>query len=161
MGFAIPHATSAEYADIVFLNIGAKTKWSPCCRRLFHMHFNENAWISIKISLRFVPKGPINTIPALVQIMAWHRPVDNSLSKPICITRPQCVSLYQQLCALALTNLFSGRQISWKMGMTIWLRKYHCNCCYCSTGLPAPEIVIFSRGDVILAIFSVLAVPVL
>ena len=32
------------------------------------MHFlNKNAWISIKISLKFVPKGPINQIPALVQ----------------------------------------------------------------------------------------------
>ena len=28
--------------------------------------FNENVWISIKISLQFVPKGPINIIPALV-----------------------------------------------------------------------------------------------
>ena len=28
--------------------------------------FNENVWISIKISLKFVPKGPINNIPALV-----------------------------------------------------------------------------------------------
>ena len=34
------------------------------------MHF-ENVWISIKISLKFVPKDPINNIPALVQIMAW------------------------------------------------------------------------------------------
>ena len=31
---------------------------------------NENIWISIKFSLKFVPKGPINNIPALVQIMA-------------------------------------------------------------------------------------------
>ena len=30
--------------------------------------------IQIKISLKFVPKGPINNIPALVQIMAWCRP---------------------------------------------------------------------------------------
>ena len=37
---------------------------------------NENAWISIKISLKIVPKGPINNIPALVQIMAWRRPGD-------------------------------------------------------------------------------------
>ena len=28
------------------------------------------SWCSIKISLKFVPKGPINNIPALVQIMA-------------------------------------------------------------------------------------------
>ena len=30
---------------------------------------NENAWIPIKISLKFVPQGPIINIPALVQIM--------------------------------------------------------------------------------------------
>ena len=28
--------------------------------------FNENVWIPIKIPLKFVPKGPINNIPALV-----------------------------------------------------------------------------------------------
>ena len=32
-------------------------------KRIF---FNENVWILIKISLKFVPKGPINNIPALV-----------------------------------------------------------------------------------------------
>ena len=47
--------------------------------------FNENVWISIKISLKFVPKGPINNIPALVQIMAWHRPGDKPLSEPIMV----------------------------------------------------------------------------
>ena len=36
---------------------------------------NENVWIPIKISTKFVPKGPINNIPALVEIMAWRRPV--------------------------------------------------------------------------------------
>ena len=40
---------------------------------------NENVWILIKISLKFVPKGPINNIPALVQWMAWHQPVDKPL----------------------------------------------------------------------------------
>ena len=39
-------------------------------KRIF---LNENVRISIKISLKFVPKGPINNIPALVQIMAWRR----------------------------------------------------------------------------------------
>ena len=33
---------------------------------------NEVIWISIKISLKFAPKGQINDIPALVQIMAWR-----------------------------------------------------------------------------------------
>ena len=58
---------------------------------------NENVWISIKISLKFVPKGPIKNIPALVQIMAWRRPDDTPLAEPmmasllmhICVTRPQ------------------------------------------------------------------------
>ena len=61
---------------------------------------NENAKISIKTSLKFVPKGPINIIPALVQIMAWRRPGDKPLSEPmivsslthICVTRPQWVN---------------------------------------------------------------------
>ena len=61
--------------------------------------FNEYIRISIKISLKFVPKVPINNIPALVQIMAWRRSGDKSLSEPmmisllthICVTRPQWV----------------------------------------------------------------------
>ena len=43
---------------------------------------NEKAWISIKISLKLVPRGQINNIPALVQIMAWHRPGGKLLSEP-------------------------------------------------------------------------------
>ena len=60
---------------------------------------NENVRISIAISLRFVPKGPINNIPALVQIMAWRRSGDKPLSEPmmvsllthICVTQPQWI----------------------------------------------------------------------
>ena len=44
---------------------------------------NKKIWISIKISLEFVPKGPINNNPALVQIMAWRRPGDKPLSEPM------------------------------------------------------------------------------
>ena len=58
---------------------------------------NENVWISIKSSLKFVPGSLINNIPALVQIMAWRRPGDKPFSEPvmvrlqthICVTRPQ------------------------------------------------------------------------
>ena len=60
---------------------------------------NENDWISIKISLKFVPKDAINNIPALVQIMAWRRSGDKPISEHmmvsllthICVTRPQWV----------------------------------------------------------------------
>ena len=44
---------------------------------------NENVWISIAISLKFVAKGPINNIPALGLIMAWRRPGDKPLSEPM------------------------------------------------------------------------------
>ena len=37
-----------------------------------HIFLNENVWISIEIPLKFVPKGPINNIPALVKIMTSH-----------------------------------------------------------------------------------------
>ena len=71
------------------------------CKCIF---LNENVWISINISPKFVPKGLINNIPALVQIMAWHQPGDKPLSEPmmvsllmhIYVTRPQWV---KQLCA--------------------------------------------------------------
>ena len=61
---------------------------------------NENVWISIKIPLKFVSRGPISNIPALVQIMAWRRPGDKPLSEPmmvsllthICVTLPQWVN---------------------------------------------------------------------
>ena len=46
---------------------------------------NENNWIWIRISLKFVPKVPINNIPALVQIMAWRRPGEKPLSEPMMI----------------------------------------------------------------------------
>ena len=50
--------------------------------------------------MNFVPKEPINHIPALVWIMAWRRPGDMPLSEPImvripmhiCVTRSQAVN---------------------------------------------------------------------
>ena len=62
---------------------------------------NENVRISINISLKFVPRGPFNNVPTLVQVMAWRRPGDKALSETmmvrlpthICVTRPQWVKL--------------------------------------------------------------------
>ena len=61
---------------------------------------NENVRILIRISLKLVPKGPSNNIPALVQIMAWRRSGNKPLSEPmmvsllthICVTQPQWVN---------------------------------------------------------------------
>ena len=66
-------------------------------KRIF---LNENIIISTKNSLKFVPTGLINNIPALVLIMAWRRPGDKPLSEPmmdnlpthLCVTRPQWVN---------------------------------------------------------------------
>ena len=44
---------------------------------------NEKFCISIRISLKFVPKGPINNKSALVQAMAWRRTGDKPLPEPI------------------------------------------------------------------------------
>ena len=78
-----PRQNGRHFADDIF-------KW---------IFLNENLWIPIKIVLKYVPQGPMNNIPALVQIMAWRRPGDKPLSGPmmvrlpthICVTRPQWV----------------------------------------------------------------------
>ena len=69
---------------------------------------NENVWISLEISLKFVPEVRINNIPALVQIMAWRRTGDKPLSElmmvslltHICVTRPHWVNK-QFMCYLS------------------------------------------------------------
>ena len=43
----------------------------------------ENLGISIQVTLKFVPKGPIINIPALVQTMALCRSVDKPLFEPM------------------------------------------------------------------------------
>ena len=44
---------------------------------------NENNKISIRISLKFVPRSPIDNKPALVQVMAWHLTGDKPLPEPM------------------------------------------------------------------------------
>ena len=77
-------------------------------KRIF---LNENVWILVSISLKFVPVGQNDNIPALVQIMAWRRTGDKPLSEPmmvrlpthICVTRPQWVK--SCFITLILTNI--------------------------------------------------------
>ena len=78
---------------------------------------HENVWIPIWISLKFVPKGPINNIPALVQIMAWCRPGDKPLSEPmmvrlpthIYVNRPQWVKVFVIYIGLFVCFLLEGK----------------------------------------------------
>ena len=64
---SLPGQNGRHFTDVIF-------------RCLF---VNENLCISIKNSLKFVPRGPINNISALVQIMAWCRTGDKPLSEPM------------------------------------------------------------------------------
>ena len=87
-------------------------------KRIF---LKENVRISTKISLNFVPKSPIDNIPALFQIMAW-RPGDKPLSEAmivsllthICVARPAWVNrtkacLLNIFMEALLTNKFSTK----------------------------------------------------
>ena len=78
------------------------THWGRDKMAAFSQTTLSNAFfnVNIRISLKFVPKGLINNIPALVLIMAWRRPGAKPLSEPmlvrslthICVTRPQWVN---------------------------------------------------------------------
>ena len=101
-------------------------------KRIF---MNGNVVISIRISFKFVPKGLINSIAALVQIKAWRRPGDKPLSEPmmvnllthICVTRPQWVKTK------------SWPPIRWKLVLNVPTTKLktqtYCDHCFSTTGL--------------------------
>ena len=72
-----PGQNGRNFADVIFKCI----------------FLNENVWISNKFSMKFVTKGPINNIPAMVQTMAWRRSGDKPLSEPM------MVSLYWRIYA--------------------------------------------------------------
>ena len=93
----------------------------------------ENVWIPIDISLKFVPKGQINNIPALVQMMAWRRPGDKPLSEPmmvsltthICVTRPQWVKMDCELTYIMITLLSGHIQLYDMIWSFIFSYKQH------------------------------------
>ena len=111
----------------------------PFAVDVFKCNFlNENVWIPIKISLKFVPKGPINNIPALVQITAWRRQGDKPLSEPmmlrllmhICVTRPQWVktpthqywnSHYKDETAMRPSCPYNGNSYTGKTASLCWI----------------------------------------
>ena len=69
------------------------------------MDFLEWKFINlINVSPKFVPKHPINNIPSLVQIMAWHQPGNKPLSQPVMVSLLMhiCVTLLQWIKETAL-----------------------------------------------------------
>ena len=67
-------------------------------------------WISIKFPLNLFPKGPINNIPALVQIMSWHRSGDKPLYETMMVRLLK--HIYASLYLSKLTFLPLKRAIS-------------------------------------------------
>ena len=49
----------------------------------------------LHLKLKFVPKVPIDNNPALVKIMAWRRPSDKPLYKPMTISSLAYISVTQ------------------------------------------------------------------
>ena len=76
-----------------------RDKMDAISQRTSSSAFSWMKMFEFRISMNFVPKGPFNKIPPLVQIMAWRRPGNKPLSEPmmvcltthICVTRPQWV----------------------------------------------------------------------
>ena len=86
-----------------------------------YIFLNGNAWIVIRISLKFIPKGQINNFPALVEIMVWRRSVDKPLSQPMmvnlltnkCFTRPHWVNPVDDSGTWNVINYVDGMSGSW------------------------------------------------
>ena len=82
---------------------------------------NENVWISLKIPLKLVPKGPINNILALVQIMAWRRPGDKPLSEPmlVFVLTHVYASLGLNELIIWFIWLLTGRSVDWLFDISL------------------------------------------
>ena len=103
--------------------------------------FNENVWISLKISLKFVAAVQINCIPALVQTMAWCWPGDKPLSKPMlfnllthmCVTQPQWDGPVTSLWLHVLSNTNISLSTCWLLAAPdelLRLQSHHPNRCW-------------------------------
>ena len=83
---------------------------------------NENVRVLMAISLKFVPKGPINNIQALFQIMAWRWLGDKPLSEPmmVCLPTHICVTRPEWFNKLALTIADESQDYSSKLVTSAW-----------------------------------------
>ena len=86
-GFALNRRRSISQPMVTPTHAVILTHWGQdeidaICNCIF---LNENVSISIKISLKFILKGPTNNIPTLVQIMVWRRPGAKPLSEPMMV----------------------------------------------------------------------------
>ena len=99
---------------------------------VFSWVFSWIKMLKFRLKFQFVPKGPINNISVLVQIMAWNRAGKMPLSEPmlvnllahihVCITRPYWV----KACVCQWVTIHSTElRFSDDVG-TVWLCIWHC-----------------------------------
>ena len=146
------------------------------------MHFHERKCTNFDqvFTVVLVPKGPINNIPTLAQIMAWRPPGDKPLSEPmmvslrthICATRPQWVLTNGYLNALLGSRVASNHGIPYVTNMPLSYMsqdtntvpssrsgKYNANICFRLAGnnlnpcvtMPSAFMVLTSRTKVSLS----------
>ena len=111
---------------VVLAHWGRVKMAAICADDILKCIFLNKKWISIKISLKCIPKGPIDNMTALVQIMAWRR-TDHYLNQwwprlPIhmCVTRPQWVNRWvvKSLYGLnppCLNDVFAPKLVPYQM----------------------------------------------
>ena len=93
---------SAWHGEMNLLTHWSQVKMATISQMTFSNAFSS--WMKMyefrwRFFLKFVPQVWTNSIPTLVQIMAWHRPRDKPLPEPmvvrllmqICVTSPQWV----------------------------------------------------------------------
>ena len=95
----LPEPMLTKFHDIIYR---ADSSFAPSRWETALLCNNVSYWLgtSLESALIWCHKGPINNIPALVQIMAWCRSGNKPLSEPmliillahICITRLQWVN---------------------------------------------------------------------
>ena len=107
------HST-LSHLSIIANTLGSRRNRRHLADDIFKCIFlNGNVWILIKNSLKFVPKGPINNIPALVQIMAWHL-----------ILHIISISLHiHKVNTIPADALSPGHQKPWYQGLLFWCTK--------------------------------------
>ena len=71
--------------SLMFNTLGPRQDGRHLANIFKRIFLNDFFQKSIAISLKFIPKGPIENIPALVQITAWRRPGDKPLSEPMMV----------------------------------------------------------------------------
>ena len=79
---ALPHGTSTWRLNTLRPRQNGRHFADGTFKSIF---VDTDVWIAIEISLKYVPWGRIDNIPALVQIVAWRRRGDKPLPEPMMV----------------------------------------------------------------------------